>query len=154
MGDVVGYLVGYAVGDAVGEAVGYAVGNAVGDDVGYDVGYAVGDDVGTAVGTAVGYGVGTLTQAVCDCLPSVHVLSEQAWHMWYPLASWYLPLGQWSQLLLAAQALYLPEAHEWHVLPEDRWYLPVGQSLHEVDSATAKRPLAHAVHEAALYTEL
>ena len=154
MGDAVGYLVGYAVGDAVGEAVGYAVGNAVGDDVGYDVGYAVGDDVGTAVGTAVGYGVGTLTQAVCDCLPSVHVLSEQAWHMWYPLASWYLPLGQWSQLLLAAQALYLPEAHEWHVLPEDGWNLPVGQSLQEVDSATAKRPLAQAAQEAALYTEL
>ena len=53
-----------------------------------------------------------------------------------------------------AQAPYLPDAHEWHVLPEDGWYLPVGQSLHEVDSATAKRPLAHGVQEAALYTVL
>ena len=53
-----------------------------------------------------------------------------------------------------AQALYVPEAHEWHVLPEVWWNLPVGQSLQEVDSATAKRPLAQAAQEAALYTEL
>jgi hypothetical protein len=53
-----------------------------------------------------------------------------------------------------AQAPYLPVTQEWHVLPEDGWYLPVGQSLHEVDSATAKRPLAHGVQEAALYTVL
>ena len=64
--------------------------------------------------------------------------------------AWYLPLGQWKQLFLRVQALYLPVPHRWQVLPVDGWYLPVGQSLHLMDLATEYLPFLHTVHEGAL----
>jgi hypothetical protein len=108
--------VGAAVGAAVGAVVGAAVGALVGDVVGVLVGSGLGCRVGTLVGLLVGAGVGanvgvlvgTATQAVAASAPTVHAPGRQAWHAWYAALSWYLPDGQWMQLLDAAHAWYRP----------------------------------------------
>ena len=157
MGNSVGDAVGNAVGTSVGLAVGYVVGATegaavatVGADVGPTVGCAVGADVGTAVGNAVGAGVGIDTHTVSPCFPSVHVPNAHELQRSYTSASWYLPEGQWSQLVLACAAAMLPDAQAKQSLPVLAWNLPTGQSMHDDESTEAKRPLAHAVQLAAL----
>jgi hypothetical protein len=41
-------------------------------------------------------------------------------------------------------AVIVPSAQSWQVLLEDGWNLPMGQSLHSVDLASAYWPLAQA----------
>jgi hypothetical protein len=52
------------------------------------------------------------------------------------------------------QALYCPEAHAWHVLPADGWYLPMSQSVHTAEPTAANCPVVHDVQFAALYEVL
>jgi hypothetical protein len=47
-----------------------------------------------------------------------------------------------------------PAAQEWHALPLDAWYVPMAQSLHPTDPATANVPFWHAAQAGALYTAL
>jgi hypothetical protein len=101
-------LVGVEVGVEVGALVGVSVGALVGALVGEAVGALVGVSVGLAVGFAVGLGVGTTRQAVSPMMPSVHVPDKHSWHSWYFTRSWYLPDGQWKQLVWPVQAAYLP----------------------------------------------
>jgi len=150
----VGAAVGTCVGVAVGSSVGDAVGSAVGEDVGAAVGTAVGCAVGCAVGLAVGAVVGTATHSVCDCRPAVHVVAAQRWQVWNATWSWYLPLGQWKQLVLPVHALYRPVWHSVHSPPELVWNWPTGQGVHPVDSTCANVPLSHASHDFALYALL
>ena len=112
----------------------------------------VGDVVGALVGALVGAVVGMAAHSVQRSLPAVHVPLAQVWHQWYLVLSWYLPDGQWKQLVLAVHALYVPAAHLWQELPEEGWYWPIGQSRHEVEPAIACFPSAQSVHVAALYT--
>jgi hypothetical protein len=43
-----------------------------------------------------------------------------------------------------------PAAQEWHALPLDAWYVPMAQSLHPTDPATAYWPKTHDAQKAAL----
>ena len=131
---------------AVGAAVGAAVGLLVGDAVGPAVGFAVGVAVGAAVGIAKH-----------SCAPSwfpVHVPNAQSWHTAYACWSWYLPDGQCRHSVWPTQAEYVPAAHEWHVLPDDGWYLPAMQSVQADDPGTENcppLPALHGLHKSALY---
>jgi hypothetical protein len=71
----------------------------VGLAVGACVGVSVGDGVGENVGGIVGAGVGIPMHAVAPCTPAVHVKASQSWQPWYAVLSWYLPDGQWKQLV-------------------------------------------------------
>jgi hypothetical protein len=61
--------------------------------------------------------------------------------------SWYLPDGQWKQLLLPVHALYVPVVHVVHACDVVGWSVPTGQSVQAGEPAMAKRPLVHEVHE-------
>ena len=92
----------------VGGNVGLGVGAKVGLGVGVKLGAGVGDKVGLGVGVAVGAGVGAAVgMASHSVLPSrlfVHVVAAHRWHKPYFFWSWYLPVGQWKQLVLPVQA--------------------------------------------------
>ena len=100
-----GATVGTAVGTGVGAAVGVWVGTVVGVEVGCAVGPYVGCRVGSAVGDGVGEAEGVPMHLEADCRPMVHVPGSHVWHTWYPVLSWYLPLGQWKQFVAPIQAL-------------------------------------------------
>ena len=80
------------------------------------------------------------------------MLAPHSWHRWYAALSWYLPDGQWKQLVWPAQVAYLPVSHAKHSCHEDGWYLPTGQSLQAADCAIANWPSAQEEHPSALYT--
>jgi hypothetical protein len=134
-------------GDAVGAAVGLAVGAAVGAAVGVWVGLAD----GAAVGAAVGAGVGIAWQTEAPATAAVQPPRGQSWHRWYAALSWYLPAGQWKQLVWPVQAAYWPAAQWMHSCEVAGWYCPAGQLRHSAAPAMAYRPAAHAAHCAALY---
>ena len=129
VGDGVGAKVGLGLGENVGAGDGVRVGAAVGAGDGAGVGAGVGDAVGAAVGDALGFAdgagvgavVGMIAHHICPVWPAVHIVALQSWHMWYLILSWYLPDGQWKQFVWPVHALYLPAAHEWHVLPVVGW---------------------------------
>jgi hypothetical protein len=123
----------------------------VGALVGALVGASVGVSVGLAEGLAVGYGVGTAKHAVKPTFPSVHSDAGQSWHMWYVFLSWYLPDGQWKQLVCPVHGPYLPVSHSEQDEEGDWWYLPMSQLVHTADAAIENVPSAHVVHESALY---
>jgi hypothetical protein len=85
--------------------LGGSVGAVVGDGVGNEVGMGVGAALGKAVGAYVGTAVGTLTHSVAPAKDAVHAPTSHAWHSWYAVLSWYLPLGQWKQLVAEVQAV-------------------------------------------------
>jgi hypothetical protein len=101
-------LVGVEVGVEVGALVGVSVGALVGALVGEAVGALVGVSVGLAVGFAVGVGVGTMMQSAWPVEPAVHWPVAQSWHVAYFTRYWYVPDGQWTQLLWPVQAAYWP----------------------------------------------
>lgn len=107
-----GYLVGQLVGDAVGDEVG---------GVGYCVGAAVG--MGTHMNAAVS--------------PCVHWPAGQALHEVCLGKCWYLPDGHSGQMVTAVVSEYDPKPHILHVLADDSWNLPTGQSTHDVDNTSA-----------------
>jgi hypothetical protein len=121
----------------------------VGDAVGYAVGYAVGAAVGAAVGYAVGYAVGMATHSVSPSASAVHLAAAHAWHSWYFSLSWYLPVGQWSQLVLPVHAWNLPTLQFLHSPPVVAWYWPIAQSAQNVDADRENWPFGHETHTAA-----
>jgi hypothetical protein len=61
-------------------------------------------------------------------------------------ASWYLPDGQWSQLVLRSMAAILPCSQSMHELPVEGWYWPMGQSVHAVASMEEYLPIMQMLH--------
>jgi hypothetical protein len=114
------------------------------------VGEADGSAVGVGVGDNVGASVGIATHPVCADWPLVQVLPAQSWHTQYDTLSWYLPDGQWKQVVCFTIAVILPTAQSWQVLPVDRWYFPTTQSLQAADAPAEYWPLSHSVQLAAL----
>jgi hypothetical protein len=129
--------------------VGIGVGVAVGAGDGLKLGPGVGLKVGLALGLAVGAAVGMEAHAERACAPSVHVPAAQPWHRWYSSLSWYLPDGQWKQLVLPTHALYCPVAHGLQLSPLVSWNRPIPQAVHPVEPATACLPSSHAGHRLA-----
>ena len=80
-------------------------------------------------------------------MPAVH-----SWHSAYIFLSWYLPVGQWKQLVWPVHGAYLPVLHFQHLCAVVGRNWPLGQSRHSYAPAMAYRPLSHAVHSAVLYT--
>ena len=107
--------------------------------------------VGALVGALVGNGVGMATHSVqpVTVFP-VHLPAEHVLHTEYTSASWYLPSGQWTQLVDAVPSANLPESHVLHAWPVDSWNLPTAQAVHSVSAATAYRPFGQTSHASAL----
>jgi hypothetical protein len=143
------------VGDVVGEGVGFGVGEGVGEGVGFGVGVKVGLGVGLTVGLGVGFGVGAAvgiaTHSVSPSASAVHVVAAQSWHSWYFFFSWYLPVGQWKQLVWPVQAAYLPVSQSLHSCDVDGWYWPIAQLLQLGEPATANLPSPQVLQDGALY---
>lgn len=70
------------------------------------------------------------------------------------MPSWYLPDGQCSQLFCFRFGANLPFLHDLHANPDLEWNLPIGQSVHSVDGATANWPESHGKQFTALYVVL
>ena len=80
-------------------------------------------------------------------MPAVH-----SWHSSYFFLSWYLPDGQWKQLVWPVHGPNLPTSQSVHSSELVGWNLPMAQSVHPNDPATENVPSSQAVHSTALYT--
>jgi hypothetical protein len=137
VGAGVGETVGLAVGLGLGAKVGLGLGENVGLGVGAKVGLGVGAKVGAGEGLAVGAAVGMSEHPIWPVNPDVHVVVRQSWHRWYFFLSWYLPAGQWKQLVWPVHGEYEPSSHGLQALPVVAWYWPAWQAVQETEPAMA-----------------